>query len=489
MKSPAASVALAVALASCSEPPTRPRGGGTTGRLVIADSIEGVIALFSDPSTDPAAFARNVIAVHGGHLRFVFEHGTKGFSAVLPSRAVQTLRVHPAIKYVGPIGLVKAVDHQTQANASWGIDRIDQRALPLSGTYVYSGNGAGVTAYIIDHGILTTHSDFGGRASVEFDATGGNGQDCSGHGTHVAGTVGGTTYGVAKGVQLKAIRVIDCDPETPDSIDNVLEGIDSVIGNHASPAVANISLAAIVVINNVEHETTDVAFDTKVADLVAAGVPAVVAAGNQNKDACGVSPARVASAITVGATTSSDSRATFSNFGPCLDLFAPGQGITSAWWTSNTATRTDDGTSFAAPHVTGAAVLYLQRDPTATPAQVWSALNSRTTSGVLTNTGAGSPNKLLYTLFVEVTISGPGNIQQCGTYTWTALPLGVQSSGYTYLWEEYYHQIGQWFTNPETGPALTASMCAGDGSRTLRVTATNSFGFHATASKFVFAGL
>ncbi len=457
-----------------------------------ANGDQGLVVMLADPQVDAAAFAHDFISRNGGTLRFVFQHGTKGFSAILPAPAVRAIGSNPAVKFVEPIRWVDVVDHVTQTGAPWALDRIDQRARPLDGSYTYGEVGTGVTVYVFDTGILTTHSQFAGRAAVAFDLTGGNGQDCTGHGTHVAGIVGSSTYGVAKQVQLRAVRVIDCDPNTRDSTDTWMAGIDSIVGNHATPAVANMSLA--VVDPATGRQTTDAAVDAKVPDLIAAGVPVVIAAGNDNVDACNTSPARVALAITVGASNSSDARwvdsgVSGSDFGVCLDLFAPGQSVTSAWWTSNTATMVETGTSMAAPHVAGTAALYLQRDPTATPSQVWSAISSRATSNALTNIGTGSPNRLLHSLFAEVSISGPSGISSCGTYTWTANPLGVQGSGWTYLWEAQYTRIGpQWYFMGSDQNLTFQQACPGTGSFTLRVTATGSLGFHGTAVKFVFNG-
>jgi subtilisin family serine protease len=244
-----------------------------------------------------------------------------------------------------------------------------------------------VRAYIIDTGIRTTHTQFGGRASAVFDAFGGNGQDCNGHGTHVAGTVGGSTYGVAKSALLRAVRVLNCSGSG--STSGVISGVDWVTANHISPAVANMSLGG----------GASSALDTAVNNSINSGVTYSIAAGNSNTDACTQSPARVAAAITVGSTTSSDARSSFSNIGTCVDIFAPGSSITSAWSTSDTATNTISGTSMATPHVTGATALYLQSHPGSSPATIRNALVNNSTTGHITNVGAGSPNRLLYTLF------------------------------------------------------------------------------------------
>ncbi|WP_055492363.1 S8 family serine peptidase [Streptomyces sp. TP-A0356] len=275
----------------------------------------------------------------------------------------------------------------TQSNPpSWGLDRIDQKPLPLNGRYTYPDSaGQGVTAYIIDTGVRITHTDFGGRASYGYDAVDNDtvAQDGNGHGTHVAGTVAGTSYGVAKKAKIVAVRVLDNSGSG--TTDKVIAGIDWVARNRSGPSVANMSLGG----------TADSALDTAVRNTIASGVTFAVAAGNSNADASGYSPARVKEAITVGATTSSDARASYSNYGPTLDLFAPGSSIKSTWYTSDTATATLSGTSMATPHAAGAAALYLADHPAAKPAQVASALTSAASVGVVTAPGTGSPNRLL----------------------------------------------------------------------------------------------
>jgi subtilisin family serine protease len=283
----------------------------------------------------------------------------------------------------------------TEANATWGIDRIDQHNLPLSTTYTYTNTGAGVTAYIIDTGIRFDHSEFGGRAVSGFDAvtSGGNAADCNGHGTHVSGTVGGATYGVAKGVRLVAVRVLGCTGSG--STSGVIAGIDWVTSNHATgqPAVANMSLGG----------SASTALDNAVRNSIADGVSYAIAAGNGNQggiaqDACKYSPARVAEAMTIGATDKTDRKASWSNYGNCVDWFAPGVSITSAWYTSTTATNTISGTSMATPHTTGVAALYLQTNPGASPQQVRDALYANTTKGVVTSSKTTN-NHLLFTSY------------------------------------------------------------------------------------------
>jgi subtilisin family serine protease len=323
--------------------------------------------------------------LYGGEVERVFKHAINGYSAKMKKEEALALSEDPRVAYVEEDGIVTA--DVTQSPATWGLDRIDQRNRPLSNSYTYNNNnGSNVRAYIIDTGIRTAHTQFGGRAQNNFDAFGGNGQDCNGHGTHVAGTVGGSTYGVAKGVQLRGVRVLNCSGSGTNS--GVIAGVDWVRVNHIKPAVANMSLGGGI----------SSALDTAVNNLHNAGVTIVVAAGNSNTNACNSSPARAANAITVGSTTSTDARSSFSNFGSCVDIFAPGSSITSAWSTSNTAINTISGTSMASPHVCGAAALYLQASGQ-TPANIRNALVNNATSGVITNVGTGSPNRLLYTLF------------------------------------------------------------------------------------------
>lgn len=332
------------------------------------------------------AVAEELSIVYGGKVDRVFKHALNGYSVEMNEKEAKQLSLDPRVKFIEEDAEVYA--NTTQTGATWGLDRIDQRDRPLDGNYNYTPTGSGVNAYIIDTGIRRTHSQFGGRAFAGYDAIGDgqNSNDCNGHGTHVAGTVGASTYGVAKNVRLYAVRVLGCNGSGSNS--GVIAGMDWVANNHVKPAVANMSLGG----------GASTATDNAVQNAVNAGVTMVVAAGNENQNACNVSPSRAANAVTVGSTTSSDARSSFSNYGTCVDIFAPGSSITSAWYTSDSATNTISGTSMASPHVAGVVALYLEGNPNASPSAVREALVSTASSGKLTSIGSGSPNLLLYSL-------------------------------------------------------------------------------------------
>jgi subtilisin family serine protease len=334
-----------------------------------------------------SVLAQELARAHSGQLASVFQYALKGFAVELTEAQAAALASDPRVAYVEADQIVEAV--ATQSPATWGIDRSDQRDLPLSGSYMYTQTGQGVNAYVIDTGLRATHQEFAGRIGNGFTAVndGRGTSDCNGHGTHVAGTVGGSTYGIAKQVTIHAVRVLNC--QGSGTTTGVIAGVDWVTQNHVDPAVANMSLGG----------SASTALDQAVANSIAAGVSYAIAAGNSNANACSSSPARVAAANTVGATTSSDVRSSFSNYGTCVDLFAPGSSITSAWYSSDTATNTISGTSMASPHVAGALALYLQTNPSASPATASQALAAAATPNKVGSAGTGSPNRLLYTLF------------------------------------------------------------------------------------------
>jgi serine protease len=338
----------------------------------------------------------DLVRQHGGVVLRRFEQALRGFSVRMSATAAAALARSPGVRYVEQDSVREIV--ATQTGATWGLDRIDQRALPLNGTYIYDTNASGVDVYIIDTGIRSTHTQFGLRVStVGFTSiSDGNGtNDCNGHGTHVAGTVGGAAYGVAKGVTLHAVRVLGCNGSG--STSGVIAGIEWVTANHLNPAVANMSLGG----------GASTALDDAVRNSIAAGVTYAIAAGNSNANACNSSPARVTQALTVGSSTNADARSSFSNFGTCVDLFAPGSSITSAWNTSDSATNTISGTSMATPHVAGVAALYLASNPTAMPSTVHAAVVNNATQNRLTGVGTGSPNRLLYSRFGTPPVDAP----------------------------------------------------------------------------------
>jgi subtilisin family serine protease len=368
---------------------------GTTERFLrVEKALPGrYIVALAEPegpgALDVSDEGRQLTASHGGRVGATWRHALRGFAVEGLSEAqARALSRHPRVKYVEEDGEVQLSN--TQSSPPWGLDRSDQRNLPLSSSYTYNATGSGVNAYIIDSGIRATHTDFGGRVRSGYTGINdGNGTgDCNGHGTHVAGTVGGTTHGIAKQVTLYSVRVFGCTGGSAWS--TIISAVDWVTANHVKPAVANLSLGG----------PATQSMDDALRRMIAAGVTAVVAAGNDGADACSTSPARTPEAITVGATSSTDARASFSNFGSCLDIFAPGVSIRSAWHTGDTATATIQGTSMASPHVAGVAALFLQNNRTATPTQVASALAGNATTGVVTSAGTGSPNRLLFSGFI-----------------------------------------------------------------------------------------
>ncbi|MFG3554037.1 S8 family serine peptidase [Micromonospora sp. NPDC047557] len=355
------------------------------GATAVPDSYIVVLKDTAVTSSRVGDTAQRLTGRHGGRVARTYGTALRGFEVTVSAGAAARIAADPAVAYVEQNHTVSISG--TQANPpSWGLDRIDQRNLPLDSSYTYPNTASNVHAYIIDTGIRFTHNDFGGRATSGYDAVdGGSADDCNGHGTHVAGTVGGSSYGVAKGVQLVGVRVLNCSGSGTNA--GVIAGVDWVTQNAVKPAVANMSLGG----------GANSSLDTAVRNSIASGVTYGLAAGNDNgANACNTSPGRTAEAITVGSTTSSDARSSFSNIGTCLDIFAPGSSITSAWYTSNTATNTISGTSMATPHVVGAAALLASANPSWSPQQIRDQMVANATPNVVGNAGSGSPNRLLY---------------------------------------------------------------------------------------------
>ena len=381
-------------------------GQGVPNRYIVTFRTDRIYSAAAVNSK--AAQARLTL---GAEVHFIYNNALQGYAATMSEQAIQILRRDADVALIEQDQFVRMFD--TQSNPPWGLDRIDQRSLPLNGRYTYTLNGAGVHVYIIDTGIRRTHTEFTGRIGAGYDTIdGGAPDDCNGHGTHVAGTIGGTTYGVAKGATLHGVRVLDCQGGGYTS--GVIAGIDWVTANHVKPAIANMSLGG----------GASALMDAALRNSVAAGVLYVVAAGNENANACNSSPAREPQAITVGAINSNDQRAWFSNYGACLDIFAPGVNILSAWHTSDTANSVISGTSMASPHVVGVAALFLQSSPFASPATSASNIISAATNGIVSGPGIGSPNLLLYGVFGELLTPTPTptGAPPTPTFTPTATP-------------------------------------------------------------------
>ncbi|MEI1722398.1 S8 family peptidase [Acinetobacter baumannii] len=364
---------------------TNPVNDSSQAKGIIKNQYIVILNKDAGPSKD---FAQNIAKQHAGKVLQSYDTVLKGFAIYLPDTAgtafIEAMKKNPQVLSVESDTIVN-IDATTQSNPDWGLDRIDQKALPLNSTYSYLQTGSGTTAYIVDTGILSSHQEFSGRVLSGYTAiSDGNGTtDCNGHGTHVAGTVGGTTYGVAKNVNLVPIRILGCDGSGASS--NVIAGLDWILKNGKKPAVVNMSLGG----------ATSSSLDSAVENLYNNGYVMVVAAGNSNTDACTSSPARVSKAITVAATDNTDTRASYSNYGSCVDIFAPGSQINSSWIGNNTATKILNGTSMATPHVAGVVAEMLQSTPTASPQTISTNLLNQASSNVVKNP-SGSPNRLLY---------------------------------------------------------------------------------------------
>ena len=351
------------------------------------------------PSGDIESAAANLATEHHGSVNHVYTSALHGFSAELTEQAASEIAALPEVDFVETVSEVSALNVTQTDTPNWGIDRIDQPSLPLDDSYTYpTSAGAGVTVYVMDTGIRDTHHEFGDRASsgLNFTDDGQDSGDCQGHGTHVAGSVGGAGYGVAKEAELVSLKVLGCSGTG--TTDGIIAAIDHVTENATSPSVVNMSLGG-------ASSGDDHAYEAAIQASIDSGVTYVVAAGNDNADACDYRPARFDDVITVGNSDSSDQRfvqdaADGSNFGSCVDIFAPGTDILSASHTSDTEVRAGTGTSMAAPHVAGVAALYLSDNPNASHADLKTAVLDHAVSGALTNVGEDSPNLLLNSEFL-----------------------------------------------------------------------------------------
>lgn len=431
---------------------------------------QGVARKPDDPASalpEVAEVAQELARGFGGNVEHVYEHALQGFSIRLPGQAARALAHNPRVALVEENGLFETTT--TQSNPPWGLDRIDQRNLPLNNSYVYDTTASSVHVFIIDSGIRLTHSQFTGRVWGGFTAINdGYGlSDCTGHGTHVAGTLAGSTYGVAKAAKIHPVRVFGCSTTT--TTEAIIAGVDWVTSNaHLKPAVANMSLRG-------GGSTT---MDTAVRNSINAGITYVVAAGNDAQNACNYSPARVGEAITVGGTQSNDSGYTYTNYGSCVDIFGPAVSILSASYSGDTATTTMNGTSMASPHVAGAAALYLQDNPTTLPASVQTTLINKSTKNVLSSIGVGSPNRLVYT--------GSGDAPPIASFTYNCFGLDCffSASGssddngiVSYSWN---------FGDGSTGSGVTTSRSySWPDIYGVTLTVTDTIGQTATQTKFV----
>jgi subtilisin family serine protease len=430
------------------------------------------IVVFNDDLSDVDGEVNNIARSQGIRANYTYRHVIKGFAAKLPPAALTALKNNPRIRRIEQDQYAQTV--ATQSPATWGLDRVDQVNRPLSGSYTYNTTGASVDAYIFDTGIWFTHNEFGGRAKQGYDAFGGTGNDDNGHGTHVAGTVGGTTYGIAKGVTLYAVKVLNSAGSGTYS--GIIAGLDWAVNHHTTkPAVGNMSLGG----------GASATLDDAVRRCIADGIIMCVAAGNSTADAINYSPARTAEAITVGATSSTDGFASFSNFGSVVDILAPGVSITSAWFGSNTVTNTISGTSMASPHVAGVSALYLEAYPGSTTADVSTGLKAVAGVNLVSSVPAGTPNLLLYTGFASTpptapatpTLTSPvnGATQQALTTTlaWSSV---TGAANYRVQWSlnsDFSTLLGE---QTVTGTSATVSGLLNGTTYYWRVNASNSIG-------------
>ncbi|GAA0371238.1 hypothetical protein GCM10009092_39490 [Bowmanella denitrificans] len=433
--------------------------------VVLKDSAVSPFASSADFVTQSARSAAGVTA---GQVTAEFHHSVKGYAITTDAQSIQQLLQRDEVDYIEPVQIFRTTAQQS--NPPWGLDRLDQQNLPLSNSYRYDLNGSGVNAYVIDTGINTSHTQFSGRIGSTVTTVGNSAEDCNGHGTHVAGTIGASTYGVAKQVRLNSVKVFGCSGETTSTA--IVQGIDWVVANAQRPAVANMSLGG----------GASTVLDQATNRLIQQGIVTVVAAGNDNSDACSFSPARVSGAMTVGSTTSSDSRSSFSNWGSCVNIFAPGSNILSTWIGGSSATNSISGTSMASPHVAGVAALYLQQNPQAGTSQVAQAIYSNAASGKISGTN-GTVNRLANTEFL---FGGVGDNQPpvaSFSVSTNGLTVNLQDSstddGGVVSWN---WQFGDGQTSTQQNPSHTY---ASSGSYQINLTVADQQGLQNSTSRTV----
>jgi subtilisin family serine protease len=444
---------------------TIPASAETAAVRTVSDAIPGsYIVVLKD-----AAASSQVAAQYGASVTTTWQHALQGFGARMSAQQAAKLAADPRVSYVQENGSVHIQDSQPSP-PSWGLDRIDQRQLPMDSRYTFETLASNVHAYIIDTGIRTSHTTFGGRATWGTNTVDGNNTDCNGHGTHVAGTVGGSQYGVAKGVNLVAVKVLDCGGSG--TWEQVISGINWVTANAVKPAVANMSLGG----------AANSAVDDAVNNSINSGVTYAVASANSNADACNFSPARVPAAITTNATDTADHRAGFSDWGACTDIFAPGVNITSSSNGSDTATAVLSGTSMASPHVAGAAALWLAGHPYDTPALVTNALLTNATENVVTDV-VGSPNRLLFAPVPDnVTDTAAdyngdklGDLALTGTPGWGSIPVAFSAgNGNFNVTNISAANFPTWASSP--GAKILSGDFNGDGKTDLALTGVAGWG-------------
>jgi len=377
----------------------------------IADQFIVVLNDGTENKFDPDAVIGDLNRRFPGSIGKVYSSAVHGYSVRMNSAQAQALSDDPLVKYVEEDSYVSETDVET--NPGWGLDRLDQRSVPFDFTYNYNGRGTGVNIYILDSGILSTHVELQGRVVSAYDAVHGQtGSQCNNHGTSVAGVAGSTTFGVAKNAMLQDVRVLPCTGYG--SVSDVISGVDWVTRHAIRPAVANMSV----------QTAFSKSLNDSVSSSIAAGITYVVGAGNNSGDACGWSPSAIPEAIVVAATNSSDSRVSWSNTGTCVDLFAPGEGISTISNETDTTTTYASGTSYSSPYVAGIAALYLEQHPAASPAEVSAAITSLATTDVVIDAGIGSPNLLAYSLFA------PAPPNPCDGTAFSGMLPGVGNSDY-----------------------------------------------------------